>query len=105
MNWLRQLSSAQSSWGHGFDSRHYQIFWKVVGVERGPLSLLGTIKELLGGYSSSSGLEGPEYGRGDPSRWPRYTLYPQKSALTSQTNGGRSVDIVRSRTKATGSVW
>ena len=28
-------------------------------------------------------------------------LYPQKLALTSPTGGGRSVDIVRSRTKAT----
>jgi hypothetical protein len=29
------------------------------------------------------------------------TLYPQKLATTSPTSGGRSVDIVRSRTKAT----
>ena len=29
------------------------------------------------------------------------TLYPQKLALTSPTGGGRSVGIVRSRTKAT----
>jgi hypothetical protein len=28
-------------------------------------------------------------------------LYPQKLALTSPTGGGRSVSIVRSRTKAT----
>jgi len=28
-------------------------------------------------------------------------LYPQKSALTSPTGGGRSVGIVRVRTKAT----
>ena len=28
-------------------------------------------------------------------------LYPQKLALTSPTDGGRSVGIVRSRTKAT----
>ena len=28
------------------------------------------------------------------------TLYPQKLALTSPTGGGRSVGIVRSRTKA-----
>jgi hypothetical protein len=36
----------------GFDSRHYQIFWKkkkktVVGLERGPLSLVSTTEELL----------------------------------------------------------
>jgi hypothetical protein len=47
-------SSGQSSWLQirrpGFDSRHYQIFWKkkkerkktVVGLERGPLSLVST---------------------------------------------------------------
>jgi hypothetical protein len=28
-------------------------------------------------------------------------LYPQKLALTLPTGGGRSVDVVRSRTKAT----
>ena len=39
-------------------------------------------------------------GRGDPLRWPRDTLYPQKLALTSPTGGVRSVGIVRSRTKA-----
>jgi hypothetical protein len=38
-----------------------------------------------------------EYGRGDP----RGTLYPLKLALTSPTNGGRSVGIVRSQTQAT----
>jgi hypothetical protein len=33
-------------------------------------------------------------GRGDPLRWPRDTLYPQKLALASLTSGGRSVGIV-----------
>jgi hypothetical protein len=37
---------------------------------------------------------------GDPLRWPRDTLYPQKLALTSPTRGGRSVGIVRMRAKA-----
>jgi hypothetical protein len=41
-------------------------------------------------------------GRGDPLRWPRDTLYPQKLALTSPTRGGRSVDIVRLRTTSHG---
>jgi hypothetical protein len=50
---------------------------------------------------SGSGLENREYGRGDPFRGPRDTLYPQKLALTSPTSGGRSVGIVRLRTKAT----
>jgi hypothetical protein len=42
-----------------------------------------------------------KYGRGDPLRWPRDTLYPQKLALTSRTSGGRSVGIVHLQTKAT----
>jgi hypothetical protein len=40
-------------------------------------------------------------GRGNSLRWPRNTLYPQRSALTSPTSGGRSVGIVRLWTKAT----
>jgi hypothetical protein len=31
----------------GFDSRGYQIFWEVVGLERGPLSLVRIIEEYL----------------------------------------------------------
>jgi hypothetical protein len=31
----------------GFDSRRYQISLEVVGLERGPLSLVSTIEELL----------------------------------------------------------
>jgi hypothetical protein len=88
----------------GFDSRRYQIFWEVVGLERGPLSLVSTIEELLGRKSSGSCLESREYGSMDPSRWPIDTLYPQKWALTSPTNDGRSVCIVLWRTQATGLV-
>ena len=33
--------------GLGFDSRRYQIFGVVVGLERGPLSLVRSIEELL----------------------------------------------------------
>jgi hypothetical protein len=50
---------------------------------------------------SLSRLENREYGRGDPLRWPRDTLYPQKLALTSRTSGGRSVSIVCLQNKAT----
>jgi hypothetical protein len=32
--------------GPGSDSRHYQIFWEVVGLEQGPLSLVSTIEKL-----------------------------------------------------------
>jgi hypothetical protein len=70
---------------------------KVVGLERGLLSLVSTTEELLGRKSSGSCLENREYGRRDPLRWPRGTLYPQKLAITSPTSGGRSVGIVRSR--------
>jgi hypothetical protein len=48
--WPPLWSSAQSSWQQirrpGFDSRHYQKK-KVVGLERGPLSLVSTNEELL----------------------------------------------------------
>jgi hypothetical protein len=49
----------------------------------------------------SPGLEIREYGRWDPTRWPRGTLYPQKLALTSPTSGGYVMAIVSSRTQAT----
>jgi hypothetical protein len=54
-------SSGQISWLHnqrfGFDSRSYQNFWEVVGLEWGPLSIVSTNEELLGRKSSGSGLE------------------------------------------------
>jgi hypothetical protein len=76
------------------------MFWEVVGLERGPLSLVSRIEELLRRKNSGSGLESRYYGRRDLSRWPRDTFYPQKLALTSLTSGGLSVGIVRSRTEA-----
>jgi hypothetical protein len=44
-------------------------------------------------------------GRGDPLRWLRDALYPQKFKATSLTSGCRSVGIVLSRTKATELTW
>jgi hypothetical protein len=44
---------------------------EVVGLERGPLSLVSTTEELFERNSSGSGLEIPDYGRRDPSRWHR----------------------------------
>jgi hypothetical protein len=38
--------------GPGFDFQHYQILWEVVGLERGPLSLLRITEELLEWKSS-----------------------------------------------------
>jgi hypothetical protein len=90
--WSPLWSSCQSSWLHiqrsRFDSRRYQIFWEVVGLERGPLRLVSTTEELLGRKSSGSGLESRDYGRRDPLRWARGTLYP-------------SICIFRLRTQAT----
>jgi hypothetical protein len=87
VSWPPLWSSGQSSWlqiqRSGYYSRLYQIFWEVVGLERGPLSLVSTFEEL----------EIREYGRTDPSRWPRGTLHPSKLALTSPTSGFRSVGI------------
>jgi hypothetical protein len=44
-------SSGESSWlqtqRSGVDSRRYQIFWEVVGLERGPLCLVSGSEELL----------------------------------------------------------
>jgi hypothetical protein len=84
-----------------FDSRRYHIFWEVVGLERGQLSLVSTIEELLERKRSGSGLEHRDNGRRDPSRWPLDTIYPQILALTSLTSGFRSVGIVCLRTQAT----
>jgi hypothetical protein len=72
-----------------------------VGLERGPLSLVSTIEELLERKSNGSGLENR-----NTDAWIRradYTKphYSQKLALTSPTSEGRSVGIVRSRTQAT----
>jgi hypothetical protein len=40
------------------------MFWEVVGLERGTLSLVSTTEELLGRKSSSSCLENRKYGLG-----------------------------------------
>jgi hypothetical protein len=65
-------SSGHSSWlqmqRSEFESRRYQIYCEVVGLERGLLSLVSTTEELLGRKSSGSGLERREYDHRDPSR-------------------------------------
>jgi hypothetical protein len=74
-----------------------------VGLERGPLSLVSTIEELLGRNSSDFGLENRYYGRkGSTALTTRHPSLPAKKlALTSPTSGGRSVGIVRSRAQVT----
>jgi hypothetical protein len=95
-------SSGQSSWlqiqSSMFDSQRGEV----VGLEQGALSLVSTIEGLLERKSSDSGLENRDYGcwlSVALTTW--LPLYPQKLALTSSTSGGRSVDIVRSRTQIT----
>jgi hypothetical protein len=95
-------SSGQSSWLQiqrlWFYSQRHQISWEIVGLERGPLSLVNTTEKLLGRKSSDSGLETEITAVGDDYVT---TLYPQKLALTSHTRGGHSVGTALSRTQAT----
>jgi hypothetical protein len=70
-----------------------------VGLERGPLSLVRITEELLERKVVASVYKTEINGRGNSLRLPRDTLYPLKLALTSATSGGRSVGIVRCRTK------
>jgi hypothetical protein len=72
-----------------------------VGLERGPLSLVSTIEELLGRKSSGFGLENRDYGRRDPAALTTRHPSTQTLALTSPTSGGISIGIVRSQTRAT----
>jgi hypothetical protein len=68
-------------------------------LERGPLSLVSAIEELLGRKSIGSGLENREYGRRGSVTLTTWH-YPQKFALSSPKSGVRSVGIVRSRNQA-----
>jgi hypothetical protein len=70
-----------------------------VGLERGPLSLVSTIEELLGSAISGFGVGNREYGLVISYADHATQIYPQNFALTSKS-GGRSVGIVRSWTKA-----
>jgi hypothetical protein len=73
-----------------------------VGLERGPLSLVRSIEELLEQKSSgSSSRKQRLMAVGTRCADHMTPLYQQKLALTSPTGGGRSVGIVRLRTKAT----
>jgi hypothetical protein len=60
-------SSGQSSWlqiqRSELDSCRYQIFWEVVLLERGQLSLVSTTEELIGRKSRGFGVESRFYGR------------------------------------------
>jgi hypothetical protein len=81
-----------------FDFWRYQIFWEVVGLEWGPLSVAIRIEELLERKSRGSSLESREY---EIRHADHVTIYPQKWALTSPTIGGRSLGMVRPWIQAT----
>jgi hypothetical protein len=49
------VARALSYRSRGPDSRYYQMFWEIVSLERGPLSLVSTTEELLGRQSSRGG--------------------------------------------------
>jgi hypothetical protein len=51
--WSSSQSSRLQIRRPGFDSRHYQK--KLVGLERGPLSLVSTTEELLDGKVAAPG--------------------------------------------------
>jgi hypothetical protein len=81
------LSFYQTTWHCVLGER--EISWGVVGLKWRSLNLMSTIEELLGRNSKGSSLENIEYGRVDPLRWPRDTLYPQKLTLTLPTSSGQ----------------
>jgi hypothetical protein len=56
--------------GPGFDSRRYQIFWEVMALEGGSLSLVRIHEELLEWKVAAPVLETVIDGRRDLSRWP-----------------------------------
>jgi hypothetical protein len=98
----RNLELYQSSWLE-VQVRFQALpdfFLEVVSLERGRLSLVSTIQELLERKNSGSGLEIRENGRRDLSCWPLGTLYRQTLALASPTSGDCTVSRVRSGTQA-----
>jgi hypothetical protein len=75
--------------------------FSLVGLERGPLSLVSTTEELLGRNSSGSGLETENTAVGIRHADHVPPSIRKKLELNSLTSGGRSVGIVGLRTEAT----
>jgi hypothetical protein len=69
-----------------------------MGLERGPLSLVSTIEELLEIEGSGTGLENRDYSSRRSAALT--SRHPQTLALTSPKSDGRSAGIVHSQTKA-----
>jgi hypothetical protein len=63
--WYSGQSSCLQIQRSGLDSRRYQIFGEVVGLELCPLNLVSSIEELLG-RNSCFGLESENARHGDP---------------------------------------
>jgi hypothetical protein len=61
--WSSDQSSSLQIQRYGFDSRRYEIFSEVVGLERDQLSLVSTTEKILGRKSSGSGLVNRQYSR------------------------------------------
>jgi hypothetical protein len=105
VQWSNMLAASVAYWSQFLatdpevrvDSRRYQIFW-VVGLERGPLSLVSTTEELRGRKSHGSGLQSREYGLGIRHADHVAPSIRKTLALTALTSGSLSVGIVRSRT-------
>jgi hypothetical protein len=93
-SWLRSRAPGSISGATRFSEKQ----WVWNGVHSASWVQL---RSCLEKKVAAPGLDIWEYGRREPSRWPRGTLYPQNFAVTSPTSGGRSVGIVRSRTQAT----
>jgi hypothetical protein len=87
--------------GPGFYSRLYRIFWEVVGLKRGPLSLMRIIQELHEWKSSGSGYRRRRLTAVGVRRADHATPSIRKSLSISPTSDGRLVGIVRLRTNAT----
>jgi hypothetical protein len=73
---------------------------KVVGLERGPLSLVSTTEELLDRKVAAPVYKTENTAVGISHADHVAPSIRKKSAITSPTSSGRSVDIVRSRTEA-----
>jgi hypothetical protein len=82
----------------GFDSRHHQKK-KVVGLERGPLSLVSTTEKLLDRKVAAPVYKTENTAVGIRQAGHVAPSIHKKLTITSPTSGGRSVGIVRSRTQ------